>query len=124
MPAIPSPQLHRNRESAPTRPLHRVARIHETFGSPSGGLGTMTGWLRLERFHVIPERFCAAGVFTGELLGSAGTTIGVCSRRRAAPAPAPAIAPVVAPVASTAAPVVAPLASAVALKRRHLGARS
>ena len=46
----------------------------------------MTGWLRLERFNVVSDRLCAAGVFTGELLDSKGTTIGVCSRRRTVPA--------------------------------------
>ena len=46
----------------------------------------MTGWLRLERFHVVSDRLCAAGVFTGELLDSDCTTIGVGSRRRTVPA--------------------------------------
>jgi hypothetical protein len=46
----------------------------------------MTGSLRLERFHVISDRLYAAGVFTGELLDSDGTTIGVGSRRRTVPA--------------------------------------
>jgi hypothetical protein len=68
------------------RPPNREARIHGTFPSPSGGLGTMTGWMRLDRFHVVSDRLCAAGVFTGELLDSKGTTIGVCSRRRTVPA--------------------------------------
>ena len=46
----------------------------------------MTGWLRLERFQVVSDRLCAAGVFTGELLDSDGTSIGVGSRRRTVPA--------------------------------------
>ncbi len=46
----------------------------------------MTGWMRLERFHVISDRLYAAGVFAGELLDSDGTTIGVGSRRRTVPA--------------------------------------
>ncbi len=86
MPVIPYPQRHRNGEPAAVRPSNREARIHGTFRSPSGGLGTMTGWLRLERFHVISDRLCAAGVFTGELLDPEGTTIGVCCRRRTVPA--------------------------------------
>jgi hypothetical protein len=86
MPVIPFPQRHRHGAPAPARPLNREARIHGTFRSPSGGLGTMTGSLRLDRFHVMSDRLCAAGVFTGELLDSEGTTIGVCSRRRTVPA--------------------------------------
>jgi hypothetical protein len=86
MPVISSPQRHGNEEPAPGRALNREARVHGTFHSPSGGFGTMTGSLRLERFHVISERLYAAGVFTGELLDSDGTTIGVGSRRRTVPA--------------------------------------
>jgi hypothetical protein len=86
MTVIRFPQRHRNAEPAPVRPSNRKARIHGTFGSPSGGVGTMTGWMRLERFHVVSDRLCAAGVFTGELLDSDGTTIGVGSRRRSVPA--------------------------------------
>ncbi len=97
MPVIPFPQRHRNGAPAPVRPLNREARIHGTFRSPRGGLGTMAGSLRLDRFHVISDRLCAAGVFTGE--------------------PPPGLVPAIAPV-------VAPVASAVALKRRHLGSRS
>ena len=86
MPVIPFPQRHWNGEPAPVRPPNREARIHGTFPSPSGGLGTMTGWMRLDRFHVVSDRLCAAGVFTGELHDSDGTTIGVGSRRRSVPA--------------------------------------
>jgi hypothetical protein len=86
MPAIPSPPPHRNEEPAPARPLNREARIHGTFPSPNGGLGTMTGWLRLERFLVTSDRLCAAGVFTGELVDPDGNTIGFGSRRRTVPA--------------------------------------
>jgi hypothetical protein len=86
MPLIPFPQRHQDEAPAPVRSPHREARIHGTFRSPSGGLGTMTGWMRLERFHVVSDRLCAAGVFTGELLDSDGTTIGVGSRRRTVPA--------------------------------------
>jgi hypothetical protein len=86
MPVIPFPQRHRNGEPAPLRPLNREARIHGTFPSPRGGLGTMTGWMRLDRFQVVSDRLCAAGVFTGELLDSEGNTTGVCSRRRTVPA--------------------------------------
>ena len=85
MPAIPFPQGPSNGEPAPVRPLNRQARIHGTFRS-SRGLGTMTGWMRLERFHVVSDRLCAAGVFIGELHDSDGTTIGVGSRRRSVPA--------------------------------------
>jgi hypothetical protein len=46
----------------------------------------MTGWLRLDRFDVVSDRLCAAGVFAGELLDSDGTSIGVGSRRRTVPA--------------------------------------
>ena len=46
----------------------------------------MVGWMRLDRFDVVSDRLCAAGVFTGELLDSQGATIGVCSRRRTVPA--------------------------------------
>ena len=84
MPVIPFPQRHRSREPAPVRPLQREARIHGTFRSPSGGLGTMTGWMRRDRFHVVSDRLCA-GVFTGELHDSEGATVGVC-RRRTVPA--------------------------------------
>ena len=86
MPVIPRPQRHRNGEPARLRPLNLEARIYGTFRSPGGGLGTMTGRLRLERFHVVSDRLCAAGVFTGELLDSEGATIAVCSRRRTVPA--------------------------------------
>ena len=86
MPVIPFPQRQRNGEPAPARPLNREARIHGTFRSPRGGLGTMTGWLRLDRFQVVSDRLRAAGVFTGELLDSEGAKIGVCSRRKTVPA--------------------------------------
>ena len=94
MPVIPIPQLAqrhgkpatRNGKPARGRPLNRDARIHATFRSPGGGFGTMTGWLRLEPFHVVSDRLCAAGVFTGEPLASGGTTIGIGSRCRAFPA--------------------------------------
>ena len=86
MPVIPFPQRHRSREPAPVRPLNRAARIHGTFRSPTGGLGTMTGWMRLDRFQVASDRLCVSGVFTGELHDSEGATIGVCSRRRTVPA--------------------------------------
>jgi hypothetical protein len=86
MPVIPLPQRHGKGGPAPGRPLNREARIHGTFHSPSGGFGGMNGSLRLERFHVISDRLFAAGVFTGELVDSDGTTIGVGSRRRTVPA--------------------------------------
>ena len=94
MPVSPFPQRHRNGEPAPLRPLNREARIHGTFRSPSGGLETMTRWMRLDRFHVVSDKHQA----------------------EAAPAPAPAMAPPPGLV-----PVVASVASAVGLKRRHLG---
>jgi hypothetical protein len=83
MPGIPQPR--RNEEPTPGRPLNREAR-HGTFRSPSGGFGTMTGWLRLKPFQVVSGRLCATGVFTGELLDSGGTTIGIGSRCRTIPA--------------------------------------
>jgi hypothetical protein len=86
MPVIPFPPPHRKKEPAPARPQNREAQIHGTFPSPNGGLGTMNGWLRLDRFHIVSDRLCAAGVFTGELHDSEGTTIGVCSRRQTVPA--------------------------------------
>jgi hypothetical protein len=86
MPVSPFPHRQRNGEPAPVRSPNRKARIRGTFRSPSRGLGTMTGWMRLERFHVVSDRLCAAGVFTGELLDSDGTTIALCSRRRTVPA--------------------------------------
>jgi len=46
----------------------------------------MTGCLRLDRFVVVSDRLCAAGVFAGELLDADGTTIGWGSRRKTAPA--------------------------------------
>jgi hypothetical protein len=45
----------------------------------------MTGWLRLEPFQAVSDRLCAAGVFTGDLLDSGGTTIGIGSRCRTIP---------------------------------------
>ena len=86
MPVIPSPQRHGNEEPTPVPPLNRAARIRGTFRSPSGGIGMMTGWLRLGRFHVVSDRLWAAGVFTAELLDSEGDTIGIASRRRTVPA--------------------------------------
>ena len=86
MPVSPFPQCHRNGEPAPRRPLNREARIHGTFPSPSGGLGTMTRWMRLDRFHLVSDRPCAAAVFTGELHDSEADTVGVCRRRRTVPA--------------------------------------
>ena len=86
MPVTPFPERHRNAEPAPLRPLNREARICGTFRSPSGGLGTMTRWMRLDRFHVVSDRLCAAAVFTGELHDSEGDTVGLCSRRRTVPA--------------------------------------
>ena len=86
MSVIQFPQRHKDGAPAPVRSPHREARIHGTFRSPRGGLGTMTGWMRLDRFQVVSDRLCAAGVFTGELLDSEGTTLGVCSRRRTVPA--------------------------------------
>lgn len=82
MTVIAFPQRHKNREPAPARLLNRKAAIHGTFPSPSGGLGTMTGWMRLARLHMVSDQLCAAGVFSGELLDSKGDTIGVASRRR------------------------------------------
>ena len=86
MSLIPSPQRPVNEEPASARPLNREARIHGTFRSASGGLGTMTGWLRLERLHLVSDRLCVGGVFTGELVDSNGTTIGAGSRREIVPA--------------------------------------
>ena len=84
MPGIPLPQRHRNGKPSPGRPLNREARINGTSRSPS--LGTMTCWLRLEPFQQVSDRLCAAGDFTGELLDSGGTTIGIGSRCRTVPA--------------------------------------
>lgn len=86
MVVIPFPQRHRYREPAPILPLNRESRVHGTFPSPSGRVGTMTGCLRLDRFVVVSDRLCAAGVFAGELLDADGTTIGWGSRRKTAPA--------------------------------------
>jgi hypothetical protein len=86
MPVIPLPQRHRNGKPAPRRLLNREARIHGTLRSPREVFGTMTGWLRLEPFQVVSDRLCAAGAFTGELLDSGGTTIGIGSRCRTIPA--------------------------------------
>ena len=55
MAVIPFPQRPRHGEPAPVRPLNREARIHGTFRSPSGGLGTVTGWMCLDRFHVVSD---------------------------------------------------------------------
>jgi hypothetical protein len=80
--------LHPRADHRPPGPLvpgQGMARIQGTFRSPCGGAGTMTGWLRLGGFVVVSGQLCAAGVFTGELLGADGTTIGVGSRRRTAP---------------------------------------
>ena len=55
MPVIPFPQRPWSVEPAPVRPLNHEARIHGTFRSPSGGLGTVTGWMRLDRFHVVSD---------------------------------------------------------------------
>jgi len=94
MSVIPRPQRHRNGEPARLRPLNREAPIYGSFRSPSGGPGTMTRWMRLNRFHVVSDKHQA----------------------EAAPAPAPATAPPPGLV-----PAIAPVASAVGLKRRHLG---
>jgi hypothetical protein len=45
----------------------------------------MTGCLRLDRFVVVSDRLCAAGVFAGELLDADGTIIGWGSRSKTAP---------------------------------------
>jgi len=86
MPVIPFPQTRRRKEPAPSLPPNREFRIHGTFPSPSGRVGTMTGCLRLDRFVVVSDRLCAAGVFAGQLLDADGTTIGWGSRRKTAPA--------------------------------------
>jgi hypothetical protein len=86
MPVIPFPQGHRYRESAPVPAPNRESRIHGTFPSPSGRVGTMTGCLRLDRFIMVSDQLCASGVFAGELLDADGTTIGWGSRRKACPA--------------------------------------
>ena len=86
MPVIPFPQRHRYRESAPVPAPNRESRIHGTFPSPTGRVGTMTGCLRLDRFIMVSDQLCASGVFAGELLDSDGTTIGWGSRRKACPA--------------------------------------
>ena len=86
MPVIPFPQRRRHREPAPLLPPNRESRIHGSFPSPSGSVGTMTGFLRLDRFVVVSDRLCAAGVFAGQLLDADGTTIGWGSRRKTAPA--------------------------------------
>ena len=128
MPVIPFPQRHRNGEPAAVRPLNREARIHGTFRSPSGGLGTMTGSLRLERLNIPAFARGTAVVRRPRLCNLAG---GLDSHQRGA-ASAPALA-LVAPAPATApppglvpvmVPVVAPVVSAVALKRRSLGSRS
>src|SRR5450759_1383270 len=86
MPVIPFPQRRRHREPAPLLPPNRESRIHGTFPSPSGRVGTMTGCLRLDRFVVVSDRLCAAGVFAGQLLDADGTTIGWSGRYQTAPA--------------------------------------
>jgi len=86
MPVIPFPQRHRYRESAPVPAPNRESRIHGTFPSPTGRVGTMTGCLRLDRFIMVSDKLCASGVFAGELLDADGTTIGWGSRRKACPA--------------------------------------
>lgn len=86
MPVIPFPQRRRHREPAPLLPPNRESRIHGSFPSPSGSVGTMTGCLRLDRFVVVSERLFAAGVFAGQLLDADGTAIGWGSRRKTAPA--------------------------------------
>ena len=86
MAVIPFPQRERYGESAPRPPLNRESRINGTFPSPSGRVGTMTGCLRLDRFVVVSDRLCVAGVFAGELLDADGTTIGWGGRYQTAPA--------------------------------------
>jgi hypothetical protein len=85
MAVIPFPQRHRYRESDHVPP-NRESRIHGTFPSPSGRVGTMTGCFRLDRFIMVADRLCASGVFGGQLLDADGTSIGWGSRRKACPA--------------------------------------
>jgi hypothetical protein len=66
--------------------LAHAAAVRGTFRSPKGKVGTMTGWLRLDRFVVAAEGLHAAGVFTGQLTDADGTLIGVGSRRKTVPA--------------------------------------
>lgn len=71
--------------SAGPSPAHAAA-VRGTFRSPRGKVGTMTGWLRLDRFVVTAEGLHAAGVFTGELTDADGTLIAVGSCRKTVPA--------------------------------------
>lgn len=62
------------------------APVRGTFRSPKGKAGTMTGWLRLDRFVLVADELHAAGVFAGELVDADGTFIGMGSCRKAVPA--------------------------------------
>lgn len=91
MSVIPFPQRHTRGEpdlpcsSGGQRP-HGSAGITGTFQSPSGRAGTMSGWLRANRFVMDSGRLWVAGVFTGELRDADGSPIGIGSRRGTAPA--------------------------------------
>jgi len=85
MTVIPFRQRHTGGESAPVLALTK-ASIRGTFRAPSGKTGTMTGWLRLQRFVLVSDQLCAAGIFTGTLFDADGTPIGLGSRRHTAPA--------------------------------------
>ena len=56
------------------------------FASPGGGHGNFTGTYRLERLVDQYGQTAAAGVFTGELIGTDGERIGLASRRHVAAA--------------------------------------
>lgn len=83
MPVIQFPR-RQTPDAGRTPPPTGEARICGTFRSPTGGAGTMTGCYRLGRFIAVSDRLYATGVFTGELLDSDGSVIGVGSRRHSA----------------------------------------
>ena len=57
-----------------------------TFRSPSGRMGRMQGYLRVQRLVIVPRGAFVTGVVTGELRDVDGSLVGVDSRRATAAA--------------------------------------
>jgi hypothetical protein len=83
---IPLTRGRRSDKPDTLHPLNRSVPIRGTFRAPSGRPGSMSGVMRLHRLVIAAGRLRAVVFFTGELLDSDGSRVGVGSRRAVVPA--------------------------------------
>jgi hypothetical protein len=86
MPPLPAPRRRQHLWTATGSPTYTQAPIMGSFRSPSGRVGSMTGWMRLGRFVTTSGGLRVSGVFAGELVDADGSLVGWGSRRAVAPA--------------------------------------